>query len=77
MAIYLMMEAARTSEMTVNFNENTRRYVRLGGLVASVLATGPKGRGLEPGQGDGFFKGDKNPQHTLLRLESKAGGPVS
>jgi hypothetical protein len=23
--------------------------------VVSVLATGPKGRGLEPGQGDGFL----------------------
>jgi hypothetical protein len=28
---------------------------RLGGLVVSVLATGPKGCGFEPGQGDGFF----------------------
>jgi hypothetical protein len=28
--------------------------------VVSVLATGPKGCGFEPGQGDGFFKGNKN-----------------
>jgi hypothetical protein len=34
MAIYLMMEAARTSEMTVNFNE---RYVRLGAMFALVV----------------------------------------
>jgi hypothetical protein len=34
---------------------------RLGGVVVSVLVTGPKGRGFEPGQGDGFVKGDKNP----------------
>jgi hypothetical protein len=27
---------------------------RLGGVVVSVLATGPIGRGFEPGQGDGF-----------------------
>jgi hypothetical protein len=27
---------------------------RLGGLVVSVLATGPKGCGFEPGQGNGF-----------------------
>jgi hypothetical protein len=26
---------------------------RLGGVVVSVLATGPKGCGFEPGQGDG------------------------
>jgi hypothetical protein len=28
---------------------------RLGGVVFSVLATGLKGRGFEPGQGDGFL----------------------
>jgi hypothetical protein len=27
---------------------------RLGGVVVSVLATGPKGCGLKPGQGDRF-----------------------
>jgi hypothetical protein len=27
---------------------------RIGGVVVSVLATGPKGGGLEPGQGDGL-----------------------
>jgi hypothetical protein len=29
---------------------------RLGGVVVSVLATGPKGHGFEPGQGDGFLR---------------------
>jgi hypothetical protein len=28
---------------------------RLGGVAVSVLATGPKGRRLKPGQGDGFL----------------------
>jgi hypothetical protein len=36
------------------------------GVVDSVLATGLKDRGFEPGQGDGFFRADKNPQHTFL-----------
>jgi hypothetical protein len=27
--------------------------------VASVLVTGPKGRGFEPGQGDGFLRAIK------------------
>jgi hypothetical protein len=31
-----------------------RSTCRLGGVVVSVLATGPKRRGFEPGQGDGF-----------------------
>jgi hypothetical protein len=30
---------------------------RVGGVVVSVLATGPKGCGFEPGQDDGFFNG--------------------
>jgi hypothetical protein len=42
----------------------------------SVLASGPKGCGSEPREGDGFLWGDKNLQHTFLRMESKAGGPM-
>jgi hypothetical protein len=42
------------------------RPSHLGGVVVNVLATGPKGCGFEPSQRDGFFKGDKNPQHTFL-----------
>jgi hypothetical protein len=50
--------------------------VALGGVMATVLDTGPKSRGFKRGQGDGF-KGDKNPQHTFLRMGSKAEGPMS
>jgi hypothetical protein len=50
---------------------------RLGGVVVSVNAIGPEGRGFKPGRGDGFFKGDKNPQHTYFRMGSKAGCPMS
>jgi hypothetical protein len=32
---------------------------RLGGVVVSVLATGPKVCGFEPGQGDGFLRAIK------------------
>jgi hypothetical protein len=39
---------------------------RLGGVVVSVLATGPKDCVFEPRQGDEFFKGNKNPQHAFL-----------
>jgi hypothetical protein len=31
-------------------------HSRLSGLVVSVLATGPKGRGFKPGRGDGFLR---------------------
>jgi hypothetical protein len=43
--------------------------------VVSVLATGPKVRGLDPDRGRWIFKGDKNPEH--LRRGSKAVGPMS
>jgi hypothetical protein len=39
---------------------------RLGGVVVSVLVTGPKGGMLEPSQVDGFLRAIKNPQHTFL-----------
>jgi hypothetical protein len=39
---------------------------RLGGVVLSVLATGPKGCGFEPGKGDGFLRAIK-----ILRWEVK------
>jgi hypothetical protein len=35
--------------------------VALDGLVVSVLASGPKVRGFNPGRGRWIFKGDKNP----------------
>jgi hypothetical protein len=38
----------------------------LGGVVVSVLATGSKDFGFEPGQGDGFLRTIKNPKHTFL-----------
>jgi hypothetical protein len=38
-----------------------RETVDLGGLVVSVLATGPKVRGFDPDRGRWVFKGDKNP----------------
>jgi hypothetical protein len=47
----------------------------VGGVVVSVLATGSKSHGFNPGQGDGFLKA-KNQQHTFVQTESKAGGPL-
>jgi hypothetical protein len=32
---------------------------RLGGVVGSVLVTGPKGRGFKSGRGDGFLRAIK------------------
>jgi hypothetical protein len=45
--------------------------------VVSVLATGPKVRGLNLDRGRWIFKGDKNPEHHFLRRGSKAVGPMS
>jgi hypothetical protein len=49
------------------------RLCRLGGVVVSVLATGPNGRGFTPSRGDEFLRAIK----IFLRIESKAGGPMS
>jgi hypothetical protein len=49
-----------------SYDSRPNHDCRLGGVVVSVIATGPKGWGFEPGQGDGFFKDDKNPQQTFL-----------
>jgi hypothetical protein len=46
---------------------------RLGGVVASVLATGPKGYGFEPGQGDGFLRVIKIRSTPSSRMGSKVG----
>jgi hypothetical protein len=48
-------------------------YVDLGGLVVSVLATGPKVRGFDRDRGRWISEGDKNPEHHL----SKAVSPMS
>jgi hypothetical protein len=45
--------------------------------VVSVLATGPKGVGFEPGQGDGFLRAIKIRGTPSSRMGSKAGGPMS
>jgi hypothetical protein len=39
---------------------------RLGGVVVTVLATGPEGFGFKTRQRRLTFKGDNNPQHTFL-----------
>jgi hypothetical protein len=41
--------------------------------MVSVLATGPKGCGFEPGQGDGFLRAIKIRSTPSSRLGSKAG----
>jgi hypothetical protein len=39
---------------------------RLGGVAVSVLATGPKGCGFKTRLRRWIFKGDTNPQHTVV-----------
>jgi hypothetical protein len=46
---------------------------RLGGVVVSVLATGPKVCGFQLGQGDGFLRTIKIRSTHSFRMGSKAG----
>jgi hypothetical protein len=49
---------------------------RLGGVVVSVLATGPKGCEFKTRPRRWIFKGDKNSQHLPLGWEVKLEGPM-
>jgi hypothetical protein len=42
-----------------------------------VLATGPEGRGFEPGQGDGFLRAIKIRSTPSFGWEVKQEGPMS
>jgi hypothetical protein len=55
----------------------TYRRCRLGGVVVSVLATELKSLRVQTRPRRWIFKGDKNPQHTFLRIGNKAGGLMS
>jgi hypothetical protein len=46
---------------------------RLGGVVVSVVATGPKGFRFEPSQGDGFLRVIKIRSTPSSQMRSKAG----
>jgi hypothetical protein len=46
---------------------------RLSGVVVSVLVTGPKGRGFEPGKDDGFLRAIKIHSTPSFRWEVKPG----
>jgi hypothetical protein len=50
---------------------------RVGDVVVSLLATGPKGRGFEAGQGNGFLRVIKTRNTPSFRMGNKAGGPMS
>jgi hypothetical protein len=50
---------------------------RLCGVVVSVLATGPEGRGFEPYQNDRFLRVIEVFSTPLLRMGSEAGGTMS
>jgi hypothetical protein len=55
----------KKKSFAINMYNAVYTDVDLGGLVVSVLATGPK------------VKDDKNPEHHFLRRGSKAVGPMS
>jgi hypothetical protein len=52
--------------LRAKYSEVYNQFVDLGGLVVSVLATGPKVHGFDPDRGRWIFKGG-----------SKAVGPMS
>jgi hypothetical protein len=66
--------------MSVSSSQNAFRKIKtilmichFGGVVVSVLATGPKGCGSEPGQGDGFLRAIQVCSTHSSQMGSKAG----
>jgi hypothetical protein len=57
----------------MRINTMTCVVSRLSGVVDSVLATGPKSCGFEPGQGDRLLRTIKIRSTPSTRMESKAG----
>jgi hypothetical protein len=55
----------------------TVTLVTIGGLVVSVLAIGPKVRGLTPGRERWISKGDKNQKHDFLRSKPEGSHVVT
>jgi hypothetical protein len=53
-----------------------RATSRLGGVVVSVLATGLKGCGFGPGQGDGILRAIKIRNASSFLMGSKARRPT-
>jgi hypothetical protein len=50
---------------------NYKLRSHLGGVVVSVLATGPKGHGFKPGRGDGFLRAIEIHSTPSFRWEGK------
>jgi hypothetical protein len=60
---HVLYTGSRRNDIQI-FNKKFRKG--LGGVVVSVLATGPKGFGFKTRPRRWIFKDDKNPQHTFL-----------
>jgi len=60
---HIFMASKNVACMWVFFLMLSNFAYRLGGVVVSVLATGPKGCEFEPGQGDGFLQVIKSTEY--------------
>jgi hypothetical protein len=60
---HVLYTGSRRNDIQI-FNKKFRKG--LGGVVVSVVATGPKGFGFKTRPRRWIFKDDKNPQHTFL-----------
>jgi hypothetical protein len=56
---FALAESGSFARQIDNDVEQYRVTCRLGGVVVSVLTTGPEDREFEPGQGDGFLRATK------------------
>jgi hypothetical protein len=68
---YSVSQFRRTGMHTAVGNVHLRNVSRLGGVVVSVLTTGPKGRGFKHGRGDEYLRAIKISSTPSFRWEVK------
>jgi hypothetical protein len=72
-----VMMSTQTTIIDTQFSINLVETVTHGGLVVSMLDTGPKVCGFKPGRGWCIFNGNKNPKHDFLQRVNEAVNPMS
>jgi hypothetical protein len=75
LVFWVMMACSLVDMVTVS--QELIVTIALGGLVFSVVASGPKVRGSKPVRGRWIFNGDNYPYHDFRRRGSKAVRPMS
>jgi hypothetical protein len=76
-AVIIPLSKSRSIFLNLPFIHQKEHIHGFGGLEVACWPLVPKFAGSNLAEAVGFFKGNKNPQDTLLRRGSKVIGPMS